>query len=109
MSRKALLIIDQDAMVKDLCEQIRGVKKRAAERVKFIEKQMDDAIAAHNKEIKPMWDEITEHCKALGLLPYDYSDQKYCLGFGEDGVLMIETKDDEGNSLSDILTRLLKR
>lgn len=97
--KKPLVIIDSDSEVKDIIADLGRGKEQLEETLTFIKKQLADSW---NKLVGCHWDRMDEVLKARGLLPEDYSKEKYSLAI-RDGVLYLQDK----KELPPELTRLL--
>ena len=92
---KILSIIEDDPVMKELCEHIDQRRKTFEETLSFLKKQIKDAHDKSEKDKKPLWDDLTEYLKSKGKLPDDYNDDLYNLSFDLNiGAVKLETKDE---------------
>lgn len=99
--RKPLVIVDQDAEIKEMEKQLAHGREMFKEAAEFLKKQVDET---YKKLVTIHWESIKTNLKERNLLPDDYSDENYTLEF-KDGVLYLNDSN-ETNLLEMILSKL---
>jgi len=105
MSKKPLVIIDQDPEFKLLKANLDNGYELFEEVKEFMKKQAEDSW---KKLVLSQWANIEKVLKERSLLPDDYSDDQYSLGFA-DGVLYLQSKDEKEAGLRSIFEMLFNK
>lgn len=103
MMKKPLAIIDADLEVKQIKEEMDAGAEMFQKAQEFYRKQekqqWDDLIGVH-------WNRLKNLMLERGVLPEDYSEEKYSIGF-ENGVLYVkENSTKEGQDFAAFLSKL---
>lgn len=104
---KGILLLENDPEIKGLIDELETLSKAMEERVTFIKKQLETASREHNESREKVWTLVKDTCLRKGLLPADYSKDKYFMRYGN-GVLYCgeHTEDGPDNNISAILKKL---
>ncbi len=78
---KVLMTIDSDHQINDICKDFESLRTEYHEKIKFIQKQAEDAKAKYKKDADPFWEKLRARLKELNKLPMDYSPEEYILEF----------------------------
>lgn len=112
MSKKPLIIVDSDAEMKALKEELDKGYQMFNDATEFLKKQAEQS---YKELVGSRWEQIEAVLQSRNLLPEDYEygsqigkekEPKYSLGFN-DGVLYLKNKADEGNDLAKSLMEML--
>jgi len=104
--RKPLLIVDSDSEMKGFKDELDAGYEMFKEAQEFAKKQQE---ASWKQLIGAKWERIETVLKERNLLPEDFCDEKYSLGF-RDGVLYLtDKKDDPRQEAKDLFEMLFKK
>ena len=104
--KKPLVIVETDAEIKGIKEELDKGYEMFKEAQEFVKKQQE---ASWKQLVGSQWDKVTDLLRDRNLLPEDYTDEKYNLGFS-DGVLYLSCKDDDPKrELANIFEMIFKR
>lgn len=101
MSKKALVILDQDHEMRVINEDLEKGMELLNESISFMKKQ---AKANYEKLVKVHWTRFEDALRERNLLPADYSKEKYDLEISN-GVLYLKDNNDK-NDFRSFLTNL---
>lgn len=105
--KKPLLIVDSDTEIKDIKDELDKGYEMFKEAQEFVKKQQE---SSWKQLVGSHWDKVESVLKERNLLPEDYDDEKYSLGFS-DGVLYLTSKgdDDPKKALASMLGMLFNK
>lgn len=101
--KKPLLIVEADAELKTIKDELDKGYEMFKEAQEFVKKQQE---ASWKQLVGAHWEKIEVVLKSRNLLPEDYDKDKYNLGFS-DGVLYLSTAD-EKNGLARLFEAILQ-
>lgn len=111
--KKALAIISEKPELAEIFKNLDRDFAPIEERVRFLQKQMNDLISDADATKSKHWDQVEVWARAAGLLSEDYTKEKYTMHYHESaGVLFLETKDEKHKipeNLKDFLTEMFER
>jgi hypothetical protein len=105
--KKPLLIVETDAEIKSIKEELDKGYEMFREAQEFVKKQQE---ASWKQLVGSQWEKVEALLRDRNLLPEDFDDEKYSLGFS-DGVLYLTSKSDDPKRdiASSILEMIFKR
>lgn len=85
-----------NAELNQLVSDIRDMEKRKAEKLTFLEKQVQTAREEHAKEHKKLWDAVAANLSQRNLFPSEYSKDSHSICLQSKGTqVFIEERDGE--------------
>lgn len=79
MEQRVLIMRGQSTVVDSLLDSLGESRTRYTERIRFVERQLDDIHNQCNDERRKIWDDIHDALKASGKLPQEYDPKTYSL------------------------------
>lgn len=102
--KKPLTIIENDLEIQEIKKDLDEGREMLDEQINFLKKQHQES---YKTLVGVHWERIEEVLKERNLLPEDYTDEKYTLGFS-DGVLYLSDKN-EHNPIEALMGMLFDR
>lgn len=88
--KKALILLKDDEKMMALAKELQRINEHANERLKFMEKQVDNLRKDSQKKATLVWDEIEKRLEELKLFPPEYKKETHAVGCDyETGVVSI--------------------